>query len=190
MSEFESTSLPRRQSRVCVCAIISRFLTRQMSLTLTLTHLEFASTRRSDRRRRSRPGDRRGRAPASTRTKGSPARCRRIDARAGFDHRSRVHARSTHAFAPNRIRIESAVSNTARTKLHWSRRYPEGRDPIRRKKIRRDGDSRKPRTETSGKGASRRPIAREREGEGMNRTNASIIARVVSISFENDDDLD
>jgi len=186
MSEFESTSLPRRQSRVC--AIISRFTTRQMSLTHTHARLEFASTRRSDRRRRSRPGDRRGRAPASTRTKGSPARCRRIDARAGFDHRSRVHAR-TRSFAPNRIRIESAVSNTARTKLHWSRRY-EGRDPIRRKKIRRDGDSRKPRTETSGKGASRRPIAREREGEGMNRTNASIIGRVVSISFENDDDLD
>jgi hypothetical protein len=180
MSEFESTSLPRRES-LCHFKVYD-------SSDVTHTHTWSSRRRRSDRRRRSRPGDRRGRAPASTRTKGSPARCRRIDARAGFDHRSRVHSR-THSFAPNRIRIESAVSNTARTKLHWSRRY-EGRDPIRRKKTRRDGDSRKPRTETSGKGASRRPIAREREGERVNRTNASIIGRVVSISFENDDDLD
>ena len=105
-------------------------MTRQMSLTHALTQLASTTIRSSS----SVPPGRRGRAPASTRTKGSPARCRRIGARAGFD-RSRVHS-LTHSFAPNQIRIESAVSNAARTKLHWSRRY-EGRDPIRRKKIRR-----------------------------------------------------
>ena len=170
-------------SPVCVC---HHFTVHDSSdVTHTHTHTHAVRVDAPIRSSSSVPPGRRGRAPASTRTKGSPARCRRIDARAGFDHRSRVHA-LTHSFVPNRIWIESAVSNTARTKLHWSRRY-EGRDPIRRKKIRSDGDSRKPRTETSGKGASRRPIAREREGEGMHRTNASIIGRVVSISFENDD---
>ena len=131
MSEFESTSLPRRQSRVCVC-VISRFTTRQMSL--TLTHLEFASTRRSDRRRRSRPGDRRGRAPASPRTKGSPARCRRIDARAGFDHRSRVHAFIRPESNSDRIgRVEHGADETALVSAipRRTRSDPTKEDPTR-----------------------------------------------------------
>ena len=62
-------------------------MTRQMSLTHALTQLASTTIRSSS----SVPPGRRGRAPASTRTKGSPARCRRIDARAGFD-RFRNHS--------------------------------------------------------------------------------------------------
>ena len=96
MSEFESTSLPRRQS-LCHFKVYD-------SSDVTHTHTWSSRRRRSDRRRRSRPGDRRGRAPASTRKKGSPARCRRIDARAGFDrfrNHSRIHS-SRIEFGSNR----------------------------------------------------------------------------------------
>jgi len=164
-----------------VC-VISRFMTRQMSLTHALTQLASTTIRSSS----SVPPGRRGRAPASTRTKGSPARCRRIDARAGFDrfrnhsliNSSRIKFGSNRPCRTRRGRNCIGLDDTKDAIRSGERRSDERRS---------DGDSRKSRTETSGKGASRRPIAREREGEGMHRTNASIIGRVVSISFENDD---
>ena len=80
-------------------------MTRQMSLTHALTQLASTTIRSSS----SVPPGRRGRAPASTRTKGSPARCRRIDARAGFD-RFRNHS------LINSPRIEFGSNRPCRTR--------------------------------------------------------------------------
>ena len=142
--------------------------------------------RRSDPRRRSRPGD----ADAHRRRRERRGRPRGVVGSAlepvstgpefthSRTHSPRIEFGSNRPCRTRRGRNCIGLDDTKDAIRSGERRSDERRS---------DGDSRKSRTETSGKGASRRPIAREREGEGMHRTNASIIGRVVSISFENDD---
>ena len=174
-------------SPVCVCHHFTVYDSSDGILTLTLAR---SSRRRADpivvvgparetdadahRRRRERKGRPRGVVGSTLEpvsTTGPEFTHSRI-------HSSRIEFGSNRPCRTRRGRNCIGLGDTKDAIRSGERRSDERRS---------DGDSRKSRTETSGKGASRRPIAREREGEGMHRTNASIIGRVVSISFENDD---
>ena len=127
--------------------------------------------RRSDPRRRSRPGD----ADAHRRRRERKGRPRGVVGSAlepvstgpEFTH-SRTHS----------PRIKFGSNRPCRTRRGRNCiGLDDTKDAIRSDERRSDGDSRKSRTETSGKGASRRPIAREREGEGcIERTLRSVVS--------------
>ena len=134
-AKFQISTCPNLNRRLSLDGspcVISRFMTRRMSLTHALTQLASTTIRSSS----SVPPGRQTRTRTGVDANEGVARAVSSDRRSSR-FRPPVSKSLTHAFVPNRIRIESAVSNAARTKLHWSRRY-EGRDPIRRKKIRSD----------------------------------------------------
>jgi hypothetical protein len=96
-------------------------------------HLEFAST--TIRSSSSVPPGRRGRAPASTRTKGSPARCRRIDPRAGFDrcrNHSRVNSSRIEFGSIGRVERDGADETALVSAIRRTRSDPAKEGPIRR----------------------------------------------------------